>query len=70
LGVYQVEGEVALTWDPPNCLKSESPRNLFEVDKYRLFPEADDSNFGGRSHIMSRRGQRLYPFNGVIGNLV
>jgi hypothetical protein len=45
LGVYQVEGEVALTWDPPHCLKSQSSRSLFEEEKYPLFPEAEEANF-------------------------
>jgi hypothetical protein len=40
-----MEGEVALTWDSPNCLKSESSRSLLEIEMYPLFPEADDPNF-------------------------
>jgi hypothetical protein len=47
LRVYQVEGEVALTWDPPNCLESDSSRRLSEEEKYPLFPEVEDPPFRG-----------------------
>jgi hypothetical protein len=41
LGVYQVEeGEVDITLDPPNRLRSEEYRSLLENEEYPLIPEA------------------------------
>jgi hypothetical protein len=44
VGINQMEEEVAITWNPPNCLRSESSRSLFELEEYPPIPETEDPN--------------------------
>jgi hypothetical protein len=39
-----MEEEVAIAWDPQNCLRSESSRSLFELEEYPPIPEAEYPN--------------------------
>jgi hypothetical protein len=50
LGIYQVEGEVAITWNPLIYLRSESSRSLLGVEEYPLFPEAEEIILGTKNH--------------------